>query len=453
MNFKIENGKNICGVGLSGIGSYFRFESPITLVWYDCNVSVGKYFCTLPYSPEYRKTVQQAIEENLNKDFSENTEALYHLLKPLLPIFKNGNYALNFFNNKEKEFFQYTSSLDDYAEVHYNPLEVVFASDTTDIRKIDMVVQEHQSFLNQNATTKKYYPSGILDHTTGRIYPGEDSFYATQSYEEINQERIAYFEERIKAGERPFAILVDAYFGAQDYGSLTFILDGHHKLLAYQNLDIYPPLAVLTYLPEHKSDLEFDAEALSKVLYPFQTEHLLKNWSGNDAYLEKVLQNPNSPLHAFIKNGEYEEYYDNGQLKHKAFYVNGQVKGDAKYWHENGQLEKEEYRKDGKRVGTWKDYFESGQVSFIQPFNDEGYYHGTMVSYRPDGQKWIEQQYVNGAHPDGISYRTWYPDGKKEAELTYENGRMIVRKNWRRTGELASHEVYNEQTGRLEKLK
>lgn len=443
MKFEIENGKNVCSIGLSDIGSYIRFNYPLTVVWYDCRGSVGKYFCSLPYNEEYRESVEKNLTNNLNNDFSDNIDDLYEILKPLFPLFKNGEYSLNFYSNKEKEFFQYKTSIDDFKETHFNPLEVVFSDKTTDISNLEQVKKEYKSFLKEKANSKIFAFFNILDYTTSGIYTGDDSFYATQPFSQIDQKRVKYFEDCIQKGERPFAIIFNSNLESEDYYSSYYILDGHHKLIAYQNLGLYPPIALLTYLPNSISELEFDAEMLSKVLYPFQTEHILKHWDEKDTYIEEALKNPKSNLHSIIKNGDYEEYYDNGQLKHKAFYINDKVDGSAKYWYKNSQLQKEYYYLKGLRNGTWKGYYESGKIQFIQPFNDKGQYHGTLVWFFENGQKSRESILKNGRNVDGVSVKTWYENGIREEELTYRDGKIIVRKNWDNEGILSIHEEFN----------
>ena len=37
-------------------------------------------------------------------------------------------------------------------------------------------------------------------------------------------------------------------------------------------------------------------------------------------------------------NGEYKEWYYNGQLWEECTYVNGEIDGEYKRWYENGQL-------------------------------------------------------------------------------------------------------------------
>lgn len=451
MKFSIKNGVNICSIGLSDIGSYIRFNYPLTVVWYDNRGSIGQYFCTLPYNEDYRTSVRDKINDSLQNDFSNNVEGLYEILKPLLPIFKNGDYSLNFYSNMEKEFFKYQSSLDDFSTMHYSALSVVFAQEATDVKKVEDVKNNHKLYLKNNKEEVAYF-SSILENTTSGIYDGWDSFFATQPFENIDQERVEYFEEIIRNGERPFALLFNACLQSHDYDSPYFILDGHHKLLAYKNLDIYPPLAVITHLPKDSKETEFDAEKLSEVLYPWQIEHILKHWDGKDDYLEEVLKNENSNLHSIVKNGKFKEYYDNRKLKHEAFYNNDKIDGCAKYWYENGQLKSEHFYDKGVRVGIWKDYYISGRLQFIQPYNNEGRIHGKMISYFENGQTRIVQELENGAHKDGATYKVWFENGDIDSELTFRNGGMITRKNWNSWGEFVNHEAYSDETKKLEKV-
>ncbi|MCX6317297.1 MAG: hypothetical protein NTW29_08400 [Bacteroidetes bacterium] len=452
MNFKIENGTNICTIGLSGIGSYIRFNYPLTVVWYDCRGSVGKYFSVLPYNEEYRTTVRNKINANLTQDFTGNEEGLYELLHPLFPLFQNGEYGLSFYSNKEKEFFQYQSSYDNFTQNHYFPFEVVFAQKTTDFANQEVIRGEHKAYLKKMETVENNYTLDVLEYSTHGIYTGEQSFFATQPMDNIDQDRVRYFEERITSGERPFAVIFNAYLAAADTESSYFILDGHHKLLAYQELGIYPPIALITHFPKNKLETAFDVELLSERLYPWQVEHILKHWEGKDEYIEQALQNPDSRLHSIVKNGDHEEYHDNGKLKHKAFYKNDKVDGPSMYWYDNGQVQKEHYYKNGVRSGTWRDYYRSGKIEFIQPYNEEGICHGILVSFFENGQKKMEQELENGVNKDGDSYKVWFENGDIDSALTYKNGHMIVRKNWNNWGEFVNHEVFNEETKKLENI-
>ncbi|ALR30738.1 hypothetical protein ATE47_09445 [Chryseobacterium sp. IHB B 17019] len=301
MKFTIENGNNICSIGMSNIGSYIRFNYPLTVVWHDCRGSVGKYFCVLPYNEEYRNTVREKIHENLNQDFTNNIQGLCKILKPLFPIFKNGNYILQFYNNKEKEFFEYKSSIDNFEKSRYEDLEVVFPNEITDITKANDVIKNHKQFLKEVKISKEFYPSNLLEYSTSGIYEGFESLYATQPQQDIDGDRVKYFENIIKNGERPFAIIFNAYFEVNDYYSSNFILDGHHKLLAYKKLGIYPPLATITYSPENVDEVEFDARKLAESLYPWQTKHIMEHWEDKDFLDEGAAQDGLAKSEIIIK--------------------------------------------------------------------------------------------------------------------------------------------------------
>ena len=145
MKFKVENGSNHISIGLSDIGSYFRFDNPLSLVWYDNRGSIGKYFCLLPYNKIYRDELENKLLANLNKDFSNNIEELYTLLGPLFSLFKNGEYSLNF---SKENIFQCQTSRDNYAEIHYYPLELAF-TEATAIDNLEDIKRKHQTFLKE----------------------------------------------------------------------------------------------------------------------------------------------------------------------------------------------------------------------------------------------------------------------------------------------------------------
>ena len=449
MKFTIENGRNNISIGLSEIGSYFRFNYPKTVVWYDCRGSIGKYFCTLPYNKTDRNTLSDSITKKLKNDFSNDTQGLYDTLKPMFQLFKNGTYTLDYY--PEEEFFKYKTSTDNYSKMHTRPLGIQFSKEETNIAHLEEVKEKHRFYLKNNEKATNYIPSDILEFTTSNIYDGDDALYATQSKTQINQERVQYFENKIQEGERPFAIILNAYLEYEDEESAYFILDGHHKLLAYQKLGIHPPIVLISHLINNQNEVEFDVEKLSESLYPWQTEHILKHWDEKDQYIETVLKNPESPLHSFIKNGLIKRFHKNGILKHEAFYINDKVEGPSKSWHENGQIAKEEEYKKGLRVGTWKWYYPSGQLQFIQPFNEKGHYHGHVVSYYENGKKNYERFYENNKHKDEVS-TSWYENGDIQSQLIHKNGRLVGRKNWNSWGEFVNHEIYNEATKQLEKV-
>jgi antitoxin component YwqK of YwqJK toxin-antitoxin module len=454
MTFEITDGLGLVSIGLSEIGSYFYFRKPITTLWWDCHGSAGKYICQLPYDEAIKTQIRNRVVDNLNVDYTGKPDELKTLLDPLLKVFRNGEYTIEYNNSESNTFLENWSYRgDESRRFHWS---TVFGS-TVQLANLHAVTGEYDNMVEEKkAKGQRYW--GMLEYTTGNFYDGMDlHFIATQPRSEINEARVKYFEDRILHGERPFAIIFNSHYhkiikNIDNTTSLftldsdNFILDGHHKLLAYENLKIKPSLAVISHLAKTRSEIEFNAEALIGALYPWQVEHILKNWHEKEQFIAPFLEDPQSNIHLFIKNGHHKAYYKNGQLKHEAFYINDHIEGEGKWWHENGQLQEVQYFKNQLRVGEWKQWYPSGKLLFIQPFNDYGRYHGHMISYFESGQIRWEQHLVNGVHVDGYSYFVWYEDGTKEAELKYLNGQMIERKNYNREGKLINFEEFDFET-------
>lgn len=450
MVFEVTDGLNTLSIGLNSLGSYFKFIRPVSFVWGDNRGSVAEYMCLLPLSENERATLYAKITSNLNEDFTERTDELYQILKPLFQLLANGEYHLSFDNGKLKH--EYTIFSGGGTTEIYTPSWYIQYADVVDLSKTDQLITNHSKYIKDNNLEKDQID--VIEYTTTNLYDWRnDLYFATRPESELDLERVRYFEEMIKNGQRPFAILMNAHYFNEDINSRYFILDGHHKLQAYQNLDIQPPIAVISRNFKSSDELEFDVERLTELLYPWQTSHILEHWEEKDRLLPKLLANPNSILHKFIKNGLVVEYHDNGKKKHEAFYINDRVDGLSKGWYPNGQLKYEHFYNCGTRTGIWKDYHLSGLTAFIQQYDEQGDLHGQVVSFFVNGNKRMEQFYEHGKNKDGVSYRVWFENGDKEAELSYLDGRMIERKNWNSLGELVNHEIFNADNKHFEKVK
>ena len=64
----------------------------------------------------------------------------------------------------------------------------------------------------------------------------------------------------------------------------------------------------------------------------------------------------------WIRDGHFEEYYENGNLGSEGTYVDGFEEGYWKDYHENGNIAAEGYYSKGKEVGTWRFYNEQGEL-------------------------------------------------------------------------------------------
>ncbi|HEX2627842.1 MAG TPA: hypothetical protein VHM26_02480 [Chitinophagaceae bacterium] len=284
MRFEITDGLGMVSIALSEIGSYFRCTRPLSVVWNDCRGSVGKYVSLLPSDPAFREQVRQRINNGLNKDYSNDIEELKTLLDPLLKLFPNGEYALCFYKPENYFRIQVNDQVltQNWYMVNAEPVEKQNAK---------KLFEQHQKELTRHRTCG-LFEADIMMYTTHGFYEATDAvFIATEDADSINPKRIKYFEEKIAKGERPFPIIFQSYFAGDEnsiyYEGLhsdDYVLDGHHKLLAYANLKIQPPLAVITHLPKTRMEAAFNKEELKQALYPWQYDHIIGNWEEGYLY-------------------------------------------------------------------------------------------------------------------------------------------------------------------------
>ena len=64
----------------------------------------------------------------------------------------------------------------------------------------------------------------------------------------------------------------------------------------------------------------------------------------------------------WIRDGFFEEYYQNGSLASEGLYNDGLEDGYWKDYHENGNIAAEGYYSEGKEIGKWIYYDEQGKV-------------------------------------------------------------------------------------------
>ena len=83
--------------------------------------------------------------------------------------------------------------------------------------------------------------------------------------------------------------------------------------------------------------------------------------------------------------GEMFFNYENGQLKAKVNFKDGNVNGLLERYHENGQLEQKGNYKDGEQDGLWESYYENGQLQAKGNYKD-GEEVGIYESYLENGQ-------------------------------------------------------------------
>ena len=144
------------------------------------------------------------------------------------------------------------------------------------------------------------------------------------------------------------------------------------------------------------------------------------------------------------ENGLYEEY-QNGKLVLKINFKDGKKDGLLQSYHENGQLRSKRYYKDGQIIDQIAEIFYSdGRLSSRKSYKD-GLLHGIFESYDSDKRKksdskrlWSKWNYKKG-ELHGVC-ESYYPEGDQIICLrtTYHDGKRIEEKKFRRNGVLES---------------
>jgi hypothetical protein len=92
----------------------------------------------------------------------------------------------------------------------------------------------------------------------GLGWEGDRTCYiSTEHRDRLNDSTIAAWAARIASGERPVAIAASVMWNDPEYGlteSSRFVIDGHHKLLAYERVECQAPVIHIVRLLEHQSE-------------------------------------------------------------------------------------------------------------------------------------------------------------------------------------------------------
>jgi len=141
------------------------------------------------------------------------------------------------------------------------------------------------------------------------------------------------------------------------------------------------------------------------------------------------------------REGAWEEYYVNGNIRARGSYINDFKIGEWVYYHENGQLEqKGDYDENGKPIGKWVWYYDNGNL-WREEFFINGLRDGLVTEFDPSGNiisegeyfegleegKWIynfENHRIEGSYSAGQRngmWRHYYPNGQLSFEGQFIN--------------------------------
>ena len=136
--------------------------------------------------------------------------------------------------------------------------------------------------------------------------------------------------------------------------------------------------------------------------------------------------------------GLLETYYENGQLRTKEYYKNGELHGLSEWFHENGQLFTrsshglyEEYNENGQLLR--RDNYKNGQERLSEYFYENGQllsrdnyknkHNWSYEGFYENGQLSLKGNYKNNKC-DGL-WEHFDEEGNLTKSETWENGKMI----------------------------
>ena len=133
-----------------------------------------------------------------------------------------------------------------------------------------------------------------------------------------------------------------------------------------------------------------------------------------------------SSLKPPVKEGYFEWYHKNGQIKHKARYLSNKEVGEHLWYHENGSLEAKENYQEGILNGKYEEYYSNGNPSINTTFID-GKQNGKTTYYRKDGTQKSQGYFLKG-NRNGV-WNYFNKEGKLEGSKTFKTEYKIPEAN------------------------
>lgn len=296
---KVDNKDAIIKIRFDGFLSCLYIEQPRVVDWPDCEGTTVRYYACLSKDEE-KHNFSDASEKNISsiksmKDLKESG---------FLKFLESGDYEFNLLENVKTQLIYNTN-----------------------------ILNSNRTLFNlQNASIKR---NGMeKPFNLNSFYPYGRQLVFSQPFETLNQKRIKYYESRIKKGENPLAIALRIKNGIQEdeesyqnthSNSSKYILDGHHKLVAYANLNINPSYILIDRISKSPDQISA-LPKLGKFLYYAQIENIITNGlssislnSNTTEYIDKfILEAPRLEdvlISAIYRHANYRDLTNNDVLQ------------------------------------------------------------------------------------------------------------------------------------------
>ncbi|GGI23868.1 hypothetical protein [Pedobacter mendelii] len=235
-SIEVEDGQGIIRLINDDQSTVLIIEKPVAMNWPDCHGSIGEYYAVSSFPAQQRKTLTRQLDEVL---ISGSNSKVLESIEAFLKLFENGRYNIHLGKIRDED-------VDD----------IIFDRDSKTWPE-----------------DKEWFAANFFPYHNGWIY------LATRTEDSINIDRVAFYEDLIRKGLRPRVIVYIHYLNHDYSSSNYYIIDGHHKFKAYNNLKIDPAAVYISKdCYEEKMSNEMLSAALS-ILNPNAFRHYLRNYS------------------------------------------------------------------------------------------------------------------------------------------------------------------------------
>lgn len=121
----------------------------------------------------------------------------------------------------------------------------------------------------------------------------------------------------------------------------------------------------------------------------------------------------------YISNGPKTYDYPSGEKQSRGKMVNNEMDGEWNFWYENGQISANQFYIIGKEDSIWTWWNEDGSINQTGVYKN-GLSHGKWTFNYPSGQVQAEENYVNDRLQGQAKY--WFENGKISVEGEYFRG-------------------------------
>lgn len=125
----------------------------------------------------------------------------------------------------------------------------------------------------------------------------------------------------------------------------------------------------------------------------------------------------------YLRTGKWIEYFENGEIREIAHYLNNKLNGSYTRYSENRKIELSANCLNDKYNGSFKTYYDNGNIRNSGTFLNAKKI-GQWILYHQEGYKLIEEHYtprVNDEVLDG-PYIEYFKNGNKYIEKVYKQG-------------------------------